>query len=155
MAKQGECWQNSSTCSYTYREQSLAPSQKREGQREKLLTLQAMKNSPQSYLLVGRDTATPVSYKSNPVNGETLPPDSQTVSLATTQLQEKCDTDAPGTFSGYMWMVTAPENSRTGHLLWLLYTNWQGNDKHKGGHYKRTKNQLSDKGTRHKKHKKH
>ena len=68
--------------------------QQREGRQEKLLTLKGTENSPESYLLAGgtaRDAATPVNYKSSPVNGESLPPASQILSLVATQLQEKCE----------------------------------------------------------------
>ena len=109
MAKQGECWQKSGTCSYTYREQSLEPSQQREGWQEKLLTLQVKKNSSGNCLLAGgaaKDTAAPTGYKSNPMNRESLSPSSQTLSLAATQLQEKCETTADNTCSGYTRTTT-------------------------------------------------
>ena len=87
-----------------------------------------MRNSTQSYLLAGgpvRDTATPVSYKSKPVNSEILPPASQTLSLflADTQLQKKHDTVTPNMCSGYTWTTNTPENFRTGHLLQHPLTN--------------------------------
>lgn len=77
MAKQGEYWQKSGTCSYIHRQQSLESSWQRERQHENLLTLQAKKNSLQSYLRTGGpigDTANPERYKSYPVNGKILPP---------------------------------------------------------------------------------
>lgn len=107
-----------------------------------------MKNSPQSYLLAGgiRHTATPESYKSNPVNGEILPPTAQTLSLTATQLQETCDTVTPNMYVLRIHMNHYhPENSRTGHLLQHLHTYYQGADKQKDRHYEMTKKQLSDK----------
>lgn len=98
MAKQGECWQNNGTCSYTYRGHSLEHSHQRE-RCQKLLTLQSTKHSPQIYLLAEgpvRNISTPASYKSNPEISEILSPASQTLSLslAATQPQEKYDTIA-------------------------------------------------------------
>ena len=110
MAKQGEWWQNGSTCSYSYSKQSLEPSWQRAGLQEQLLTLQATGNSPESYLVAGgveADTASPVYYKSNSMNCKSLPPASQTPYLGATQLQDReYYTTAPNVFSGYTWTTT-------------------------------------------------
>ena len=78
---------------HSYREQSLEPSQQREGLKEQLLTLQAIGNSPESYLVargITGATAAPACYKkSNPVNCESQTPASQILCLAATQLQER------------------------------------------------------------------
>ena len=120
--------------------------QRKWGGRRKVMTLQDIGNSPGSYLVAGgasRDTATPMSYKSNTVNSESLPPASQlpssrrsvTVLLTTHVL-------------GYVWTTTIPENSRTRHLHCHLRTSCQGGGKQKSIHHETSKKQLSDKGTR-------
>ena len=102
--------------------------------------------------MAARDTVNTSSYKSNPVNVESLPPDPQTSFLAATQLLPRRDSVImlPPTHALVTHGPLPSQNSRTMHLLWHLYTNSQGDDKQKGRHYETTKEHHSEKGTRQK-----